>query len=184
MSRCSAVLALGTTVPAWSQTSLTGSSLAYNSSGTSSSTLSQTGNLGTYLVVPAGGATVNFDVNATGSSGHMNVSIANSQFGFNVNSSSPTDYDTQNVFLPTGTYFISTQRDYNSGTNQNFSVNNLSVNTVSGATATFANDAMGTAAANNDAINAATTYINNYRKGSLNLSVLGAAREPPSNSRK
>ena len=51
------------------QTSLTGSSLAYKSLGGSSTSLTQTGYLGTYLVVPTGGATVNFDANATGTCG-------------------------------------------------------------------------------------------------------------------
>ena len=59
---CTILLAIAT--PAWSQTSLTGSSLVFKSAG--SPTLSQTGYVGTYLTVPAGGATVNFDVNATG----------------------------------------------------------------------------------------------------------------------
>jgi GH35 family endo-1,4-beta-xylanase len=162
-----------------SQTSLTGSSLAYDP--LDSATLSQTSNLGTYLVVPSGGATVDFDVNATGagSAAHMNISIANSQFGFNISGTSATDYESQNVTLPAGTYFVSVQRDYDGGVNQAFTLNNLSVNTVSGGTATFANDDMTTAAGSNDAINAATTYINNYRKGNLNLSVLGAAPGTP-----
>jgi hypothetical protein len=163
----------------WSQTSLSGSSLSYQSVG--SATLSQTGYVGTYLTVPSGGATVNFDVNATGSgsAAHMNVVIANSTLGFNIDSSSATNYDTQNVALPGGTYFVQVQRDYDNGVNQSFAVNNLSVNTVSGATATFANDAMGTTASNTDALNASNTYINNYRKGSLDLSVIGAAPGTP-----
>src|SRR5882672_7265818 len=83
---------LSSTTPAWSQTSITGGNLVFKSSGTQSTTLSQTGYIGTYLTVPAGGATVNFDVNATGiaSPGHMNVVIADSQFGFNVASTSAT----------------------------------------------------------------------------------------------
>ncbi|HEY2825980.1 MAG TPA: endo-1,4-beta-xylanase [Pirellulales bacterium] len=168
----------GMATTAWSQTSLTGSSLAYKAVG-SSNTLSQTGTVGTYLVVPTGGATISFDVNATGtaSPGHMNVVVANSQFGFNVNSTSATAYDTPNVTLPAGTYFVNVQRDYNNNTNQTFTVNSLSVNTVSGSTATFANDSWlsNFNAASADAMNAANTYISNYRKGSLNVSVLGAA---------
>ena len=109
----------------------------------------------------------------------MNVVVANSQSGFNVTGGAAADYNTQNLTLPAGTYFVSVQRDYNNGVNQNFSVNNLSVNTVSGGTATFANDAMTTTAGSTDATNAATTYISNYRKGNLNLSILGAAPGTP-----
>ena len=169
---------LGSASLAWSQTSITGDNLAYNSSGTQNPTLSQSGYVGTYLTVPAGGATVDFDVNATGSgpAGHMNVVVANSQFGFNINSTSATDYDTQNVTLPAGTYFVRVERDYDNGANQPFSVNNLSVNTVSGGSATFSNiGASDPTDADNDAMIAATTYINNYRKGNLNLSVQGVA---------
>ena len=61
-----ATLWIGIADFAWSQTSITGGNLVFKSLGTSSTTLSQTGYIGTYLTVPAGGATVNFDVNATG----------------------------------------------------------------------------------------------------------------------
>jgi GH35 family endo-1,4-beta-xylanase len=175
---------LGTATLAWSQTSITGSDLVFKSSGTQSTTLNQTGYIGTYLTVPAGGATVNFGVNATGtaSPGHMNVVIADSQFGFNVVSTSATDYTTPNVTLPAGTYFVRVERDYGNGVNHSFSVNNLSVGTTSGAAATFSNinpngATAGAAAAN--AMSAANTYINNFRKGNLNLSVFGAAPGMP-----
>jgi GH35 family endo-1,4-beta-xylanase len=174
-----AFLVAGRTVSA--QTSITGANLAYNSLGTQSPTLSATGYLGTYLTVPAGGATVNFDVNATGGSSpsQMDVVIANSNFSFNINGTSASNYDTQNVTLPAGTYFVEAQRDYDNGQNQSFTVNNLSVNTVSGSAATFANDAGNTAAAATDATNAATTYIDNYREGAMNLQVLGAPAGTP-----
>jgi GH35 family endo-1,4-beta-xylanase len=163
---------------ACSQTSITGGNLVFKSSGTQSTTLSQTGYIGTYLTVPAGGATVNFDVNATGtaSAGHMNIVVADTQFGFNIGSTSATDYQTQDLTLPAGTYFVRVERDYNSGTNQPFSINNLSVGTTSGPAATFSNinpNGVTAAAAAANAMAAANTYINNFRKGNLNLSVLG-----------
>jgi GH35 family endo-1,4-beta-xylanase len=172
-----AVAVLLTASTSRAQTSLAGGSLAYKSINGSTTTLSQTGYAGTFLTVPAGGATVNFNANATGtgSSGHMNIVIANSTFGFNVNTTSATDYTTPNVALPAGTYFVRAERDYNNNSNQTFTLNNLSINTVSGGTATFANDAMNTTAGTTDAMNAANTYINNYRKGTMNLSVLGVA---------
>src|SRR5262245_29564372 len=70
------------------QTTRTGSSMALQSLG--SATLADPGYLGTYLTVPAGGATINFTVRATqGASGngtapHMNLVIADSRFGINV----------------------------------------------------------------------------------------------------
>ena len=67
--------------------------------------------------------------------------------------------------MPAGTYFVRAERDYDNGVNQSFAVNNLSVNTVSGSSATFANDAGYTSAAATDAVNAANTYIDNYREG-------------------
>jgi GH35 family endo-1,4-beta-xylanase len=161
------------------QTSLTGSTLAYNSQGTTNTTLSDVGYLGTYLTVPTGGATVNFDVNATGSAGNMNLVIANSNFNFNITGGAAADYNTQNVTLPAGTYFVRAERDYDGGANQNFSVNNLSVNTVSGGAATFANDGMFTTAGSTDALNAANTYIQNFREGALNLKVNGVAPGTP-----
>ncbi len=135
-------LALGTAASAWSQTSLSGSSLVYSSLGSTS--LSQSGYVGTFLTVPTGGSTINFDVNATGSAGHMNVVIANSSFGFNVMGASPSDYDTQNVICRLVLILSVWNAITTTALNNTFSVNNLSVNTVSGGTATFANDAMGT----------------------------------------
>src|SRR6185369_13334198 len=70
--------------PAAAQTSLTGSSLALQSG---SPTLAATGYVGTYLTVPAGGATVKFTINANSSSGasaapHMILGIADTLVGF------------------------------------------------------------------------------------------------------
>src|SRR5262245_28799063 len=82
------------------QTSLTGSSFVLQSAG--SATLSAPGYVGTYLTVPAGGATVNFTVNAKEGSAaavapHMNLVVADSTFGINVAATADTDYSTQNV---------------------------------------------------------------------------------------
>ena len=167
------------------ETSITGANLVYKSTG--STTLSQTGYVGTYLVVPAGGATVNFDVNATGAGGggHLELDIANSAFDFNVTGGSAADYDTQNVTLAAGTYFVRAERDYDNGVNQSFSVNNLSVNTVnpgSNGGATFSNinpNGATASAAAAEALAAANTYISNYREGAMNLTVNGVAPGTP-----
>ncbi len=165
---------------AYSQT-LTGGNLAFKSLGQNGSILNSDGYVGTYITVPTGGSTINFNVNATGagSAAHMNVAIANSLYSFNVTGSSATNYTTQNVTLPAGTYFVRVERDYNNGSNAQFTVNNLQLNTASGGAATYNNDNISSTAARNDAINAANTYINNFRKGALNVSVLGAAPGTP-----
>jgi endo-1,4-beta-xylanase len=177
------VVFLGSVTVAFAQTSITGGNLAYKSLGTQSTTLSATGYLGTYLTIPAGGATVNFDVNANattaGEPAHMELVLDNTNFSFNVSSTSATNYDSSNVALPAGTYFVRAERDYDNGVNQSFAINNLSVNTVSGSSATFTNDAGYTSAAATDAVNAANTYIDNYREGPMNLTINGVAPGTP-----
>lgn len=158
------------------QTTLTGASLALQSQGsaTLSASSEDSGYVGTYLTVPTGGATVNFDVNASesafSSSPYLNVSIADSNFGFTVNNAAATDYDTPNVTLPAGTYFVSVQRNYdnNTATSGGFTVNDLSVNTVSGSAATFSNTSTDA-----NALAAANTYIANYRQGPATVHLSG-----------
>jgi endo-1,4-beta-xylanase len=162
------------------QVLVTGSSMAMQSN--ASATLSTDGYVGTYLVVPAGGATVNFDINATeGTLGsvapQLNFSLTNTNIGFTINSTSAANYDTSNLTLPAGTYQVSLQRDYagNTASSAPFTVNSLGVNTLSGSTATFSNvntDASGNALA------AANTYINNYRQGSATVALSGPNNIP------
>jgi endo-1,4-beta-xylanase len=174
---------LGSTAAVRGQTSIIGGNIAYKSLGTQSTTLSATGYIGTYLTIPAGGATVKLDVNADATSanapGHMDVVVGNSSFNFNVSGTSATDYDS-NVTLPGGTYFVRAERDYDNGVNQSFAINNLSVSTVSGTSgSTFKNDAENTTAAATDALNAANTYIDQDREGTLNLKIAGVAPGTP-----
>src|SRR5271170_252668 len=162
------------------QTSLSGSSMVLDSQ--SSATMSSNGYLGTYLVVPTGGATINFTANATegagsGTAPQMNISIADSNLSFSVASTSATNYTTSNVTLPAGTYIVSDQRDYsgNIGVTRSEALNNFSVNTVSGSTATFSNvntDASGNALA------AANTYISNFRQGPATITLSGPNNIP------
>src|SRR2546423_15692050 len=91
---------------AWAQTSLSGSMAALRSGG--SATLSSPGYLGTYVTVPAGGATVKFTVNAAAAAGaganpHMNLVIADTIVPFNISNSSATNYTTGDISLPAGT---------------------------------------------------------------------------------
>src|SRR6059036_3685221 len=113
-----AALALATN--AWAQTTtINGKDLVVRSNGFASGnawTLSNTAYVGTYITVPAGGGTVSFTLNAAqGSTGannpHLNLVVADSKFGFNLASSTATDY-AASTFLPGGTYFVRTERDY------------------------------------------------------------------------
>lgn len=158
-------------------TTLSGSSMALKSQG--SATLSSDGYLGTYLVVPAGGATVNFTVNATRGNGaanpNLNLSIADSNFPFNLSGAAPTNYTTANVTLPAGTYLLSAQRDYNanSAISTPFTLNDLSVNTINGSPVTFSNSSTAT-----NALAAANTYIDNFRKGDATVTIKGPGNVP------
>src|SRR5204863_6928962 len=78
--------------------------------------LSGTGYVGTYITVPAGGGTVSFTINAAqGASGagtpHLNLVVADTKVGFDVSTPSATNYNTS-AFLPGGTYFLRTERNY------------------------------------------------------------------------
>jgi GH35 family endo-1,4-beta-xylanase len=146
----------------------------------SSATLGTTSFVGTYLVVPTGGATVNFKINATeGSTGagdpHMQLVIADTTASFSINSTSATDYTTSNITLPAGTYIVRDERDFtgNVASSRSFTVNNLSVNSVSGNAVSFSNVNDGTTA-----LAAADTYINNFRKGTATVSVTGPGNIP------
>ena len=159
-------------------TMLSGSSLAMSSQG--SALLGTTGFVGTYLVVPAGGATVNLTINSTeGSTGagtpHMQLVIADTTASFNIASTSAANYTTSNITLPAGTYAVRDQRDFsgNVGVSRSLTVNNLSVNTVSGSTATFLNTNDGTTA-----LAASDTYINNFRKGPARVALTGPGNIP------
>ncbi len=159
-------------------TTLSGSSLAMASQ--SSATLGSTGFVGTYLVVPAGGATVNLTINSTEASigagtPHMQLVIADTTASFNIASTSAANYTTSNITLPAGTYAVRDERDFtgNVGVSRALTVNNLSVNTVSGSTATFLNTNDGTTA-----LAASDTYINNFRKGPATVALTGPGNIP------
>ncbi len=169
---------LGCADQATAQVSLSGSDLVMQSN--NSATLDGPGFLGTYLVVPDGGATVNFTLDATEGSGspsapapHMNVVVADQKFGLSIDSASPKQYTTGNVKLPAGTYVVRAERDYvapGSASPRSVTVNSLGVNTVFGSSATFNNVNTRT-----NALNAANTYIDHYRKGNVTVSFPNAA---------
>jgi endo-1,4-beta-xylanase len=176
---CAALAVAASASISRAQTALTGSSLALKSSGIAS--LSSAGYVGTHLTVPAGGATVHFTVNAssaagTGAAPHMNLVIADSVTGFSLASPSSTAYTTPDVTLPAGTYLVRAERDYpsNVGVTRSLTVNNLSVSTVAGSgTATFVNSSTDA-----NALAAANTYIDNFRKGPATVTLTGPGGVP------
>ncbi len=164
------------------QISLTGAAMALKSLG--SSTMSSPGYLGTYLTIPSGGATIDFTIQAaegsagTGSVPHMNLVIADSSFGFNVTSTSATHYTTPSVTLPAGTYFVRAERDYanSNASSHSLTLDNLTVNTVSGSAATFSN-----VSSDANAFAAADSYIANFRRGPATVHLSGIAPGTPVN---
>ena len=72
-------------------------------------------------------------------------------------------------------YFLRNERDYagNVGTSRAFTVNTISVNTVGGSAAAFSNTS-----SNANALAAADTYINNFRKGSATVALTGPGNVP------
>jgi endo-1,4-beta-xylanase len=163
--------------PAWSQT-LTGRSLSHRSSGSGSSnwTLSENGYVGTYFTLAAPGS-VTLSVNASGATNdatvpQMNLVVADTKVGFDVTSGF-NNY--QHTFdLPAGTYFVRTEFNNDVPTaNRQLTVSNLTVSgaTVSNTTNTTTNNA--------NALAAADTYIENYRKGPAHLELMGAAPGTP-----
>lgn len=156
---------------AFAQTTITGTNLAFRSTGTtagSSVTLSDNGYLGTYVTLAAPG-TVQFTLNARGASTpRMNLVVDDTKVGWDVGASS-TNYVTS-VSLPAGTHFVRTEfaNDVPS-VNRTLTLNSLQVTGASVSnTATDAN-----------AIAAADTYIANFRKGDARVTVNGVAPGTP-----
>jgi endo-1,4-beta-xylanase len=172
---CAAVATLFCLVPLAEGQSFTGSSLSHKSSGSGSGnwTLSEDGYVGTYFTLDNPGP-VTLTVNASGSSTdavapHMNIVVADTKAGFDV-ASGFTNY--QHTFdLPAGTYFVRTEFNNDVPTaNRQLTIGNLS---VSGATSV--NNSTSTASRNTSALAAADTYIENFRKGNVQIALSGVA---------
>ena len=101
---------------------------------------------------------------------HLNVVVADTTFGMRIDSTSRIDYATGEVTLPAGTYVVRVERDYdnNSSSTRSATINKLSVTTVSGGVVKISNTNNKT-----NALAAANTYINNFRKESVNLTING-----------
>ena len=186
--RCAAVCAAVTVAlshalasVASADTTLAGTGLAFRSSGTASGTavtLSQNGYLGTYVRLAAPGA-ISFTANAAGTASNgvnpdLTFAIGDAQQSFSVTPGSANAYTFTSPTLAAGTYFVRAQLDNHKTVlvdgvatvaNTGLTLNSLSV----GANATVLNS--GTDA---NALAAADTYINNYRKGTATVRLAGA----------
>lgn len=150
---------------AWAQAAINGSSFALRSSGSPSGddwVLSSNGYVGTYITLDAPGS-VMLNVNASGSTDdatlpRMNVVVNDSIAGWDVASGFNTYSTTLN--LPAGTHFIRVEFNNDAPTaNRTLTVRNLE---VIGAAISNTNS-------NANALAAAKTYIENYRRGSVTV---------------
>jgi GH35 family endo-1,4-beta-xylanase len=165
-----AVLGAMLATPAWA---INGNLLALNSGSTSGSSaqLDDNGFAGTYITMAAAGA-VTVSVNAEGTpfggvDPHMNVIVNDSTMGWEVGSTA-ANYDFT-LDLPAGTHFIRTEFNNDRATGRSLTINSLD---VSGATISNSNT-------NSNALAAADTYTDNFRKGPANVSLVGVAPGTP-----
>ena len=155
-----------------SQTTINGNGPAMRSSGAGAGggawTLHDNGYVGTYITLPtAGDVTVAVQASGTASGGiapRMSFIIADSMASFDVIAATNT-YQ-QAFSLPAGTHFLRTEfnNDFENSSRQ------LTVQSVTVTGASISN-----ASNNANALAAANTYINNYRKGNVTVGLSGAA---------
>ncbi len=159
---------------AWAQT-FSGSSLSHRSSGSGSGnwTLSENGYVGTYFTLAQPGP-VTLTASASGATNdavapRMNFVIADTKAGFDVGTGF-SNYE-HTFDLPAGTYFVRTEFANDvPAANRQLTIGSL---TVSGATAVSNSNSTSVKDAN--ALAAADTYIDNFRKGPANIALAGAA---------
>src|SRR4051794_5465422 len=152
------------------QTTLTGSSLAMKSTGSGSGswTIDRDGYVGTYITVPsAGDVTIHVNASGTASGGvnpHMNIVLADTKAGFDVTSGVNAYEHTFN--LPAGTYFLRTE--FNNDLDVSPRALTIQDLTVAGAT-------VSNTSSNANALAAADSYIQNFRKGDVKVGLSGLA---------
>ena len=148
-----------------------GDTLALRSSGTdtgTSWTLDRDGYVGTYITLTSPG-TVSFWIGAAGQSAggiapRMNLAVDDTKTGWDVAAVGNTY--TANVALPAGTHFVRTEFANGAvGSGRTLTVQNFS---VTGAT-------LSNTSTNTNALAAANTYIENFRKGPANVALSGVA---------
>ena len=176
-----AVLALVLSSASQAQT-ISGTSLAYRSSGTASGTdwtLSQDGYVGTYIkLAQAGDVTISAQANGQAGSGadpNMNFVLADSNFSFDVTPDITSNSYSHTFSLPAGTYLLRTEFNNQDAANDR----KLTVSSLSISGATVENLPINNNLANqqtNDgyALAAADDYIKNYRQGAAQLTLTNA----------
>jgi GH35 family endo-1,4-beta-xylanase len=150
---------------------ISGSSLAYRSSGANSSgdwTLSQNGYIGTYVTLAQQG-NVTVSVEASGLIGggvapHMNLVLGDSRAGFDV---APGFTTYQHTFaLPAGTHFLRTEFNNDvPAADRRLTIRSLNVS----------GGVLNNVSSSANALAAADTYIQNYRKGPAKVALVGVA---------
>jgi GH35 family endo-1,4-beta-xylanase len=172
-----ALLTIAIAPVAFAQTTISGSSLSHRSSGSGMGnwTLSENGYVGTYFTLSAPGQ-VTFDVSASGATNdgtlpRMNLVVAGTKVGFDV-ASGFGNY--QHTFeLPAGTYFVRAEfhNDVPSA-NRQLTIGSM---TISGATsgATTVSNTTSQSTNNANALAAADTYIEHFRKGPATVNLVG-----------
>ena len=149
-------------------TTTNGSALALRSTGVIAGNtvrLEQNGYVGTYVTLAAPGS-ITLSVNAAGQAAggaapRMNVVVGDARYGFDVGASA-ANYATPSIALPAGTHFIRTEFANDTATvDRRLTVNSLAV-AGSGTGSNFHTDA--------NALAAADTYIQNFRKGPASVS--------------
>ena len=165
----------------YADTALTGSSFALNSGGSfndTSTTFSHNGFVGTYISLPRD-EILSLGVTASGEASNgvapdMTVSVADDKQSFNVASSEKTYQFKTATALPAGTYFVRVQLD----NHKTVRVDGKPVDadtTLTIAGMTIAGDAtLLNAASDANAIAAANTYIDHFRKGDASVKIDGA----------
>ena len=163
------------------QTTINGFSLSMKS--LNSPQLTENGYVGTYIDVAHDGDDVTISVNASGTAyggidPRMNIVLADYSAGWDVGSSA-SDYEYTFTDMPAGKYFLRTEFNNDDllfdaqNPDRALTVNSL---TVSGA---GVSNSFNSTTNNANAIAAADTYINNFRKGNVTVSLPGLAAGTP-----
>jgi GH35 family endo-1,4-beta-xylanase len=151
----------------------TGSTLALRSSGAltggTSWILGSNGFVGTYITL-ANAGTVTLAVSASGQTDAgvapaMNIVVDDSKAAFSVGAA--TANYSSSVFLPAGTHFVRTELT-NATTNRKLTIANFQVNGAG----------VSNSSTDANALAAANTYINNYRKGNATIALTGPGNIP------
>ncbi len=156
---------------------INGNALSLNSgtSAGSAAQLNDNGYAGTYITLASpGNVTVTVDAAGTASGGvdpHMNIVIADTTAGFDVSPSGSNPYVHEFNNLPAGTYFVRTEFNNDGGSGRALTINSLD---IVGATIDASTSETSLRA---NALAAADTYIDNFRKGPGKVGLVGVVPE-------